>query len=422
MDEESVKLAQALSKVSDALQELKAARNASTELAKAKAAESSTALEQSPFGTGEPIKVYTELFIQRIFSLDTKTQRFGTHLTVMMKWKCPATEDPPSPEEDDGDWEPMWTPKYQIKLLVEETLVEKTFSVQEIDGETWVLYEGNHLVYIFEELELSKFPTDTQDLNIVVMATLPSTRAVFVPMRQNEKFVSLSHQNFFLTDFALAEVPYVYNMCMMETAGHAKVSAVEVQVKVVRMLGYYMTNVALIMCMICSCILASWSAHPADESARQSVDFNIILTAVAYKLVLTGMLPPVSYMTLLDIYVLGCFLFITAVTVSHVVVPLEHVPHITNSPLTMPVNGTYDTEEALIDDDSLTFILFTVIWVAWNVFCLAYLLIVRKLDVDKFVAEARALQKDFDQSESELRVPSSQGGALRGAAGQVSGI
>mmetsp|Transcript_56005 Transcript_56005/g.131061 ORF Transcript_56005/g.131061 Transcript_56005/m.131061 type:complete len:421 (+) Transcript_56005:116-1378(+) len=420
MDEEAAKLAQALSKVSDALQELKAARQADSVVAKPKV-EDGGALEQTPFATGEPIKVYTELFIQRIFSLDTKAQRFGTHVTVMMRWKCPATEDPPSPEEDDGDWEPMWTPKYQIKLLVEETLVEKLFSVQEVDGETWVLYEGNHLVYIFEELELSKFPTDTQDLNIILTSALPSTRAVLVPMRQNEKFVSLSHQNFFLTDFMLAEVPYVYNMCMCETAGN-KVSCIEVQVKVVRRLGYYMTNVALIMCMICSCILASWSAHPADESARQSVDFNIILTAVAYKLVLTGMLPPVSYMTLLDIYVIGCFLFITAVTVSHVVVPLQHIPHITNSPLTMPVNGTYDNEETLLDDDSLTFILFTVIWILWNVFCLAYLLVVRKLDVDKFVAEAKALQADFDKSDAEVKTSSQGLGPLRSAAGQVSGI
>jgi len=406
---ETASLAEALQSVSTALRQLKTVKDRQVldqqhEDHDDKASLRSDKTEKSVFEKGEALEVFTELFIQRIFSLDTKAQRFGTHLTVMMKWKCPPTEDPPLPEEDDGDWEPKWTPKYQVRLLVEETQVEKLFSIQVINGEKWIMYEGNHLIYIFEELELWKFPTDTQDLNIVLHSALPTTRVKWVPMNAGAPFVTLSKEHFYLTDFMLSEVPLVHNMCTRVTL-NTKVSSLEVQVKVVRRLGYYMTNVALVMCMICSCILTSWATHPADESARQSVDFNIILTAVAYKLVLTGMLPPVSYMTLLDIYVLGCFLFIAAVTISHVAVPLEYVRQITNSPLSLPVNGTYETEEALIDDDHLTFTAFACLWVAWNVFCLGYLLVVRKMDVDRFVREAKQMQKEFDEESDEVKGP-----------------
>ena len=48
---------------------------------------------------------------------------------------------------------------------------------------------------------------------------------------------------------------------------------------------------------------------------RQAVDFTLLLTAVAFKLVVVGMLPPVSYFTYIDYYVLFCLVFLAAIAV-----------------------------------------------------------------------------------------------------------
>ena len=57
------------------------------------------------------------------------------------------------------------------------------------------------------------------------------------------------------------------------------------------------------MFIMASLSFASWSIHPGDIPSRQGVDFTLILTAVAFKLVLTEMLPALPYLTVLDIYV-----------------------------------------------------------------------------------------------------------------------
>jgi hypothetical protein len=42
-------------------------------------------------------------------------------------------------------------------------------------------------------------------------------------------------------------------------------------------------------------------------TGRHTIDFTLILTAVAFKLTVSQLIPAVSYLTLLDKYVLMCF-------------------------------------------------------------------------------------------------------------------
>ena len=79
--------------------------------------------------------------------------------------------------------------------------------------------------------------------------------------------------------------------------------------------------------MACICFFISsfgfsaW-AMPSDEvSDRLSVDFTLLLTAVAFKLVATSMLPRVNYFTKLDVYVFACLLFLCTATALHSLLP-----------------------------------------------------------------------------------------------------
>eukprot|EP01052_Picozoa_sp_SAG31_P000693 SAG31_NODE_20_length_34168_cov_33.651296_19_plen_153_part_00 len=86
-------------------------------------------------------KIYTSVLIKRVFDVDTVQQTFGVTLGISMMWKlpeegddeeaeegvedgpwrCPISkrlymEKPPDEDEDDGDWDPKWTPKYSFFL------------------------------------------------------------------------------------------------------------------------------------------------------------------------------------------------------------------------------------------------------------------------------------------------------------------
>eukprot|EP00403_Amphidinium_massartii_P034574 CAMPEP_0178441106 /NCGR_PEP_ID=MMETSP0689_2-20121128/37274_1 /TAXON_ID=160604 /ORGANISM="Amphidinium massartii, Strain CS-259" /LENGTH=453 /DNA_ID=CAMNT_0020064203 /DNA_START=30 /DNA_END=1388 /DNA_ORIENTATION=- len=327
------------------------------------------------------VTVGVHMVIERLFFLDNVAQKFGVQLIVVMEWELPPHETPPLPEEDDGDWEPMWTPKYKISLLMEEVNVEAKYSVKERNGVKWIVYEGHHLVNIFEQLELQQFPVDTQDLHIELVSVLPVNKVEWKPLIRDHPAVDLNEHGFHLTEVKLAEVPMTYGICSVTTLSGMETPALQAQVKVVRNSRFYALNVLAVIGCISGFALTSWSNHPADVGARLDVDEVLVLTAVAFKLVTTDMLPTVSYMTLMDKYIMSCFLFLGAVTTCHTVLPSFFTTHIENSVLTMPPWDSPEGEEDLIKADNISFYIFVAGYVLLQAFFITALTYLRHVNV-----------------------------------------
>jgi hypothetical protein len=201
-----------------------------------------------------------------------------------------------------------------------------------------------------------------------------------------------------MNDFTLlADRPFTFKLfdakMFLKTASQLNIS-----LRVQRKASYYLINVALVMLLICSFSFCAWSCHPADVGGRHEVDFNLILTAVAFKLVLTSMLPPVSYVTLLDMYVMSCFLFLTSVTVCHSVLPLRFYSLDENSPLTYPPMSN-EREIDLIEADKISFYVAAIAWSAFNVFSLVYYLYRRHVEFKCTLKEAEEEQAKFSYDE-----------------------
>jgi len=118
---------------------------------------------------------------------------------------------------------------------------------------------------------------------------------------------------------------------------------------------------------------------------------------------LGGLLPPVSYVTRLDIYVMVGFAFLSAITVVHTILPFTRftksvMSALTLAPLTLPGGN----EEDLIDTDSMCFIVFAISWGVWNVFFTLWLWISGNREYKEFYTKAQAQQKKFDESCQEL--------------------
>jgi hypothetical protein len=178
-------------------------------------------------------------------------------------------------------------------------------------------------------------------------------------------------------------------------------SNLTVKIQVQRKSSYYMINVALVMFLICSFCFCAWFCHPADMGSRHGVDFNLILTAVAFKLVLTSMLPPVSYLTLLDMYVMVCFLFLALVTVCHTVLPLQYYTLADNSPLTFPPMSN-EQEAGLLDADLLSFRVAAIAWTVFNIFSFCYYLKRRGSEYTNLMKHCETEQASFDPDYDEI--------------------
>ena len=77
--------------------------------------------------------------------------------------------------------------------------------------------------------------------------------------------------------------------------------------------------------------LAHHELCDVDAGKRIEVDLTAFLTAVAFKMLVSSMLPPVSYLTYIDIYIMSCFAFLIGLTILHTTIPTmfqdHHVEH-----------------------------------------------------------------------------------------------
>lgn len=347
------------------------------------------------------LEIEVVLVVKGIFKLDTIAQTFAVLLGLQMTWPCPPSEDPPDPGDDDGDWEPNWTPKYRIKHQMEDMNSETIFTVKtDANSQKFVVMEADHLVTIYEQLELQSFPTDLQDLTIELESKVPAERVLWVRPASGGKPCRLMESKCFLNDFSiLNECPFTYNMFCKEHDQRV-VSALRLSVKVARKSTYYLLNVNVLMFIICFFSLCAWSTHPADIASRHTIDFSLILTAVMFKLVLTQMLPKVSYITTLDSYVMTSFLLLMGITVVHTALPLAFITHGDNSPLTLPSQQSA-VEEDLLAADMVAFWIVFVVLVFFNAGYSVFFMYRKSIERRAFVAAALSDQEEFDGSDSE---------------------
>jgi hypothetical protein len=217
-----------------------------------------------------------------------------------------------------------------------------------------------------------------------------------------------------LNDFGLVkEFPFTNNMYTAKMEDK-EVSALAITIKVVRKSTYYIINVAMVMFFIISFVFCAWAIHPGDVEGRTGVDFNLILTVVAFKIFLGGMLPAVSYVSRLDIYVMVGFIFLSAITVLHTIIPYTEFTKIQMSAITEPpqsMPGCSDaeadlscTEEKLIDRDAMCLFVCAALWGAWNIIFTLWLWFSGRQEYTAFWKKAREDQRKYDECSMELIV------------------
>merc|ERR1711871_1885688 len=81
-----------------------------------------------------------------------------------------------------------------------------------------------------------------------------------------------------------------------------------VKIMLQRNITYYMWNVVLIESCLVAASLSVMLLLPEDFSDRMAISLTLLLTTVAFKQVVSGYLPSISYLTILDKYIIGGFL------------------------------------------------------------------------------------------------------------------
>ena len=164
-----------------------------------------------------------------------------------------------------------------------------------------------------EAFELQDFPFDSQDFTVSMNIRYPN---------KGLKMVLVTSDNSRIMPKALSLVQHAWRNPKMhlweEVVPNRNATAVSRHVlnatlSMNRVPNYYFSNVILPICIITTLSASSFFIPPYDVSSRLSTTLTLVLTAVAYKYVVAQMVPPIGYDTVLDRYVMLCFIFLSFV-------------------------------------------------------------------------------------------------------------
>ena len=166
--------------------------------------------------------------------------------------------------------------------------------------EAAVLYNVGYMCTCKELFELHNFPFDMQDLQLELRLNDSQTWDLYN--------LTINQVQFHRTAFELTEWAVHEPVVVRGSPAH-KVSTV--QLKVRRLAMYYVQNIVLTMTMLSIIGLLCYAMEPDNIGDRLSTMFTLILTVVAFKLVLAQSLPKVAYNTLIDWYMMASFMSLT---------------------------------------------------------------------------------------------------------------
>ena len=290
---------------------------------------------------GELIQVSLRISFLGIEDIDTVKQEFTCEFFLAATWREPSLTG--KTVDDEIDWDREWDPEITFANAVELRSLKKKHDVSFENQVQETHRDGRHSIGSDEEdnqshdgtpivqlsyrvkgrfksiLDLKNFPFDFQTLNIVISSNWSDGVLVFecenvescsVPACQRfpnqEEWHLVNHVMCTVDSFEeeYSEFPISFSVCTFKVQIHRKYS-------------YFINNIVILMFIITLLSFVSFAVDSSETGEKLSVSLTLLLTSVAFKFVVTSSLPPVSYMTILDRYILGSLLFIFLITVDN---------------------------------------------------------------------------------------------------------
>ena len=273
---------------------------------------------------GGIVAIELRIVIFRVEDIDTVKQEFTCEFFMAATWEEPRLKGKP---ENNVDWDEEWDPRLYFDNIVEIKSFEqkhKIFTSNEEEGSPTVQLSFRVKASFKSIFSLHDFPFDYQDLRIVVSSRWNDETVLFETPENDTSH--LYEENFPNKQEWELQKDVSYDKDTFGRKSFGKNAQVKMmnysryifKIHIRRKSSFFLINVALIMFMITILCFSAFAIDSSHTANRLSVCLTLLLTAVAFKFVVSGSLPPVPYLTLLDKYVFTCMVFIFLISTENV--------------------------------------------------------------------------------------------------------
>jgi len=243
------------------------------------------------------LKLYVGMIVVDIRNIDDVAQDFDATLIIYLSWRDPRLALD-SREIRTFSLNEIWSPRYQVS---NEVLAHKRYPEQlQVDPDGNVVYIQRLSGSFSARLDLRNFPFDTQQLDFrLTFPDFDPQRLELVPDNDMSGILrDMSIAGWNVGGWHLRSDPI--NVLRNITRSSALMSF-EAQ----RSTGYYLWKIIFPLVLI---VFMSWTVFwisPENAGPPIGLATTSMLTLIAYRFILGSQLPRVSYLTLLDYFILG---------------------------------------------------------------------------------------------------------------------
>ena len=264
-------------------------------------------------GRDEHVDVYVRVSVVSVGDIDAVKQEFQCEFYMNLRWKECTLAGREIVEEEELDWDSVWDPGVYIIDAVNFDVYERYQKAQapKNPGDWPEVVQYYHIKGTFKEvLEVNNFPFDYQDLALTLTSNWHADKLTLV--KDDEKDDNIHTWNFYAKqEWDLQRHVITETLTLKPTEGSSGNSYPQYRIRmnVMRQYNFYIYNVSLIMCLITALTFTSFAVKTDAVGDRIQITLTLMLTSVAFKYYVQQFVPTVSYLTLLDKYVLACMVF-----------------------------------------------------------------------------------------------------------------
>ncbi|HJO94871.1 MAG TPA: hypothetical protein QF753_15845 [Victivallales bacterium] len=252
-------------------------------------------------------EIQVEVIVLDLEEVNSADQNFTANVYFLYQWhdKTLAHAGKENTRKSIND---IWHPSFQI--LNQQRIWETLDNVVEISPEGDVFYQQRVWGSFSQPLDLANFPFDVHTLHITIVPVAYTVNDS-IKFLQHSAHPSVVAKELSIPDWSVLsyDSKSSYYQPLPEMA---KTPAFTFTFEIERHSGYYMVKIILPLMLI---VFMSWIVFwidPKDTGTQIAVAVTSMLTLIAYRFSLGEILPKISYLTNLDILILGSTILVFA--------------------------------------------------------------------------------------------------------------
>ncbi|NWK54501.1 hypothetical protein HW115_02685 [Verrucomicrobiaceae bacterium N1E253] len=246
----------------------------------------------------ESVEVKVGAYMIDLIKIDGAEQMFNADIAVRIEWNDPRLADASAPKVRKMSFDDIWHPRLGIANYRDvKTLLPK---LAEVSQDGTVLHRQRITGDFTTRMDLRNFPLDEQSLGVqIVSQGYSPDEVVFVV---NEKFTGRP-ERLTISDWEIGDVRVLLDPYEIPRLGD--VAGVRLGFDADRHVNYYVATILVsAIIIVCMAWMVFWMP-PEAINPRISISVTSMLTLIAHRFVVGRELPRLSYLTKMDMLLLG---------------------------------------------------------------------------------------------------------------------